>query len=205
MRLSPLLPVVLVDQTAGEGKEEGKRGKEDGKKGKQVVLGRMAAGIIAHPKNLIYVLSLEEVRAVFWGEIRQWPGAGGAAAPMYVFGPPHNDPIAQLFQEKLSKGGVKRSLAHTANADTAKIVLAVAQDPLAIGFVDSSQVSPEEKSVKRVGVSLPGKALPDADPLARTFVLEISPNASPTARDFAQFAASDRCASTLAQYSLTAP
>jgi len=46
------------------------------------------------------------------------------------------------------------------------------------------------------------RASPEEDPLARTFVLLVSPIASATAKDFAQFAASSHCAETLAQHSL---
>ena len=91
------------------------------------------------------------------------------------------------------------------SADTAAVVLAVAQDPAAIGFADASRLAPGEKSVKRVRVYLADRASPEGDPLARTFVLCVSPGATATAKDFAQFAASSRCAETLAQHSLTAP
>jgi hypothetical protein len=47
--------------------------------------------------------------------------------------------------------------------------------------------------------------LPEDYPLMRTFTLYVSPNASETAKDFAQFVASDRCAETLLKHNLLPP
>jgi ABC-type phosphate transport system substrate-binding protein len=106
-------------------------------------------------------------------------------------------------------------LKYNVESDTAKVVFEVAKDPFAIGFVDLSKLPPDEKSVKRVNVYLAGqaakKSVKDATgplddyPLARTFTLYISPNASQTAKDFAEFATSAHCAETLAQHNLIPP
>ena len=123
---------------------------------------------------------------------------------MHVYGLQHNDPISSLLNEKLGE------LKYKAEPDTAKVVLAVAKDPNAIGFVDLSQFSPDERSVKLVDVyegqgagregrgqdkslSADSQALISI-PLARTFTLYVSPNASQIAKEFADFAASPHCA-----------
>ena len=46
----------------------------------------------------------------------------------------------------------------TALPDTQKVIAEVAQDQNAIGFVDLSEMSPDEKSVKLVDVYLPGQS-----------------------------------------------
>ena len=213
-----------------------------------VVLGRIAVGVIVHPENPLESLTVDEARAIFGGHTKKWPAVRGAAPAMHVFGLKHTDPITQLLKEKLA--GLTR-LSFNAQPDNEKVILAVATDPAAIGFVDLSRLSPEEKSVKPVPVLLPGQSLPgpapptkekgspqgkkgntagkgqgasrphpgslqeenDAasagleipNPLSRTLTLYVSPSASQTAKEFADFLTSERCKETLARHNLLPP
>ena len=78
------------------------------------------------------------------------------------------------------------------------MVLSVANQPGAIGFVDLTQVSKHETTVKLVAILPPGakKAtvptpdkVPEGYPLARPVMLYLSPKASETAKDFFEFVA----------------
>ena len=205
-----------------------------------VELGRMAVGIIVHPKNMLNSLPLNELRGILCGEIRQWPGANGSADTMHVYGPHADDAVVQLLKEKIGD----MSLKYHVLPDNQKVILEIARDSAAIGFVDLSQLSPDEKSVKLVDVYLPGQpnqaktsakdanrakqgaegegqsspqsfahrltslaacGLPEDYPLVRTFTFYASPRASEAAKDFAQFVASDHCATTLIQHNLLPP
>ena len=205
-----------------------------------VELGRMAVGIIVHPKNMLNSLPLNELRGILCGEIRQWPGANGSADTMHVYGPHADDAVVQLLKEKIGD----MSLKYHVLPDNQKVILEIARDSAAIGFVDLSQLSPDEKSVKLVDVYLPGQpnqaktsakdanrakqgaegegqsspqsfahrltslaacGLPEDYPLVRTFPFYASPRASEAAKDFAQFVASDHCATTLIQHNLLPP
>ena len=199
---------------------------------KSILLGRMAVGIIVHPKNILNSLPLDELRGIYCREVTQWPAANGVAGAMHVYGLQHSDPITQLLKKKLS-GQLEKELKYKAESDTAKIVSDVAKDPYAIGFVDLSQLSPNEISVKLLDIYLPGQSkqprasttveggksekttsptphlsslavyrLPENYPLMRTLTLYISPQASETAKDFAQFVTSDRCGETLVKHRL---
>ena len=213
----------------------------------------MVVGIVVHPKNVLDAIPLDELRGILCGEITRWPGANGEAGAMHVYGLHSTDAIAQLFKEKVGEGAMK----WTAMPDTQKVIAEVARDENAIGFVDLSEMSPGEKSVKLVDVYLPGQSrrpdtrakettiakaeggnrkppktvsdkspaantptlapashhltslaayhLPDDYPLARTFTLCVSPKANQTAKDFAKFVASDRCAETLLKHNLLPP
>ena len=115
-------------------------------------------------------LPLDEARGIFCGEIKKWPAVRGAAAAMHVFGLEQRSPITQLLKEKLSQpalsalsgapaqrvaeraSGSRRPLRFTAQPDNEKVILAVARDPAAIGFVDMSRLPPKEKSVKLVRI-----------------------------------------------------
>ena len=172
---------------------------------KSIELGRMAVGIIVHPENPLESLPLDEAKSIFCGEIKKWPAVRGAAAAMHVFGLKHTNPTTQLLKEKLVERG--RSLKYSTQPDNEKVILAVARNPAAIGFVDLSQLPPNDKSVKLVPVcegTGKGKA-PTSNPLSRTLTLYVSPNASQTAKDFADFLTPEHCKGTIAQYNLLPP
>ena len=172
---------------------------------RSIELGRMAVAVIVHPENPLDSLPLDEAKSIFCGEVKKWPAVRGAAATMHVFGLKHTDSTAQLLKEKLVEHG--RSLKYNTQPDNEKVILAVARDPAAIGFVDMSQLPPNEKSVKLVPVcegTGKGKA-PTSNPLSRTLTLYVSPNASQTAKDFADFLTPEHCKETIAQYNLLPP
>ena len=190
----------------------------------RVELGQMAVGVIVHPENLLDSLPLDELRSIFTGEIKAWPGMKGAVATMHLVGLDPQSPLTLLFKEKLaatspstatsgdtSTGRSAADLAkYTVKNDTEQVILTVARDPSAIGFVDLSRVPKDEKSVKVIPVfarkdktaRMPKEI---QNPLTRTLLLYASPRASQTAKDFATFVSSADCAELLAQHGLVSP
>lgn len=194
---------------------------------RSIVLGRMAVGVIVHPKNVLDSLPLDELRGILCREITQWPAANGVAGTMRVHGLKHDDPITELLKEKLGETRGE-GLNYRVEPDTTSVVLAVAKNPFAIGIVDLSRLASDEKAVKLVNIYLPGRpaegqtstkdaksgkqaspstsagphVLSNDYPLARTFTLYVSSSASQIAKDFAEFAASPHCAETLVQHHL---
>jgi hypothetical protein len=224
--------LLLVDKGSVQGPVVGPNQTSPGPK--PIELGRMEAGIIVHPENPLPSLPLEEVRSIFCGETKKWPAVRGAAAAMHVFGLKRGDPITRLLKEKLFEDEGRKSLKYTAQPDNEKVILAVARDPAAIGFVDLSQLPPKEKSVKLVPVfegtiagsegpkrnaphpdplptnlrSVPGEGAVGAsppNPLSRTLTLYVSPKAGQAAKDFAAFLTSEHCKETIARHNLLPP
>ena len=76
--------------------------------------------------------------------------------------------------------------------DTAEVILSVARDPAAIGFVDLSQMPKDDGSFKLVGLAMDDKQvltpsignLPENYPLAQAYTLYLSPKAGEAAKDF---------------------
>ena len=170
---------------------------------RSIELGRMAVGIIVHPENPLESLPMDEAKSIFCGEVKKWPAVRGAAAAMHVFGLKHTDSTTQLLKEKLVERG--RSLKYNTQPDNEKVILAVARDPAAIGFVDMSQLPPNDKSVKLVPVFEGKSKSQTPNPLSRTLTLYVSPNASQTAKDFADFLTPEHCKEVIAQYNLLPP
>ncbi len=202
----------------------------------------MAVGVIVHAENPLESLPLDEARSIFCGEVKKWPPVRGVAAPMHVLGLPQTSPITQLLREKLaltpalsqgergagtvtpklSQGervtAAPKALRFTAQADSEKVLLAVARDPAAIGFVDLGRLPAKEKSVKLVRIvsqasgkqgghaaAISADGLPEDYPLARTLTLSVSPSASRTAIDFAEFLTREHCKETIARHNLLPP
>ena len=193
-----------------------------------IELGRMTVGVIVHAENPLESLPLDEARSIFCGEVKKWPPVRGVAAPMHVLGLPQTSPITQLLREKLaltpalSQGervtAAPKALRFTAQADSEKVLLAVARDSAAIGFVDIGRLPAKEKSVKLVQIltqasgkhgahaaALSADALPEDYPLARTLTLSVSPSASRMAIDFAEFLTREHCKETIAKHNLLPP
>lgn len=205
-------------------------GRQSGQSPPQSVeLGLLAVGVIVHPENPLESLPLDEVQGIFRGVIKKWPAVRGAAPAINVVGLNRRDPITQLLKEKLIEGERGKSLRYKAKANNQKVILAVARDPAAIGFVDLSQLSPHEKSVKLVPVhasgagfqpgsagrprraaflapdappSLAAFSLPENYPLVSLHTLHVSPKAGEAAREFAKYVAPGQCAELLAKHHL---
>ncbi len=187
---------------------------------KSVELGRMAVGVVVHPENPLDSLPIDEARDIFTGKIKKWPAVRGAAPVMHVFGLKQSDSIAQLLKEKLAltpgpspneARGVEKPLHYVNQPSSEKVILAVARDPAAIGFVDLSQLPENEKSVKRVKVTV-GQKDPrstniwyDDNPLARVLTLYVSSKASQTAKDFAEFLTLEHCKEIISKHNLLPP
>lgn len=199
---------------------------------KSLPLGRRAVAIIVHPDNPLKSLPVDQVRDILSGQIKKWPYLDGPSATIRLYGLPAQDPTTQLLRERLAEaalaetlrasglpadtttlGSVARAsarqvpLQYTAKADSAKVMAAVACEPGALGFVDRSQLAPNEKSVRLVPVthSVKAEVAGDEEPLGRTLWLHVGPNASQEAQDFAAFLTPSRTAETLAQHGLLPP
>lgn len=119
-----------------------------------VMVGRMTVGIIVHRNSLLDALPLDELRSILCGEISEWPGAQGSARTIHVYGPYATEPITLLLQQRIGRSSLK----YAPLPDHRSVILKVARDPAAIGFVDLSQLSPNVKGVKLLSVYQPSQS-----------------------------------------------
>jgi ABC-type phosphate transport system substrate-binding protein len=211
-----------------------KRGVDGKAKPQSMELGRMAVAIVVHPENHVASLPVDEVQGILGGQIKTWPEAHGPGTAMHVYGLPAQDPTTLLLRERLAEAALTRTLAANgqeasaasldnaiqeaarhvalkvvAKADTAKVVAAVASDRAAIGFVDRSQLTAVEKSVRIVpvddGKHGEGKEAGSVGTLEQAVWLHVSAQASPVAKEFGAFVASRHCQATLAEHRLLVP
>jgi phosphate transport system substrate-binding protein len=162
--------------------------------GREIVLALDGLAIIVHPDSPLAALSKEQVRGVFAGELRDWsqlaPGLRGAIR-LHA-----RDDRSGTFDsfKTLVLGGSALSPAAKRYESTAELARAVAEDPLAIGFVGLVGV----RGVRALAISDGGAPLlPSIEdvavedyPLSRRLYLYLPADASPLAQRFAAFAVS---------------
>jgi len=89
--------------------------------------------VIVNEKNPVGTLSVEEIGAIYRGEIKNWSAVGGANAKINLFGRQSNSGTYVFFMESVLKGDYSPEMRNMGgNAD---IVEAVKSDVTGIGYV----------------------------------------------------------------------
>ncbi len=182
--------LLVADDTLELGEEQ--EPQAEGKGIERIELGRLEVGIVVHPENVLEWLEPHDVRDILSGAVQRWPAAHGPGTRIYAFGLGSTHPATQLLREKL---GRQTPLDYRAQADSQRVILSVARDPAAIGFIDVSRLPAHEKSVRLVPVRVrkeAGGPLGDESPLWRAMILYVSPAASDMANQFAAFLTSGK-------------
>jgi len=92
-----------------------------------------ALSVLLHPSNPVRDLSLEQLRAMFTGEVRDWGEVGGVGGPIAVLIRPPASGTHRFFRDHVLLGAGYRPDASVL-ATTTEIVAAVAADPHAVGY-----------------------------------------------------------------------
>jgi len=172
------------------------------------LLAGRAVAIVTNPANKLDSLTLDQVRAIFSGEVREWNLLAAGTGVIHCLCLPGNDPNSQVFSKEALP--FERLGAVTAKKDTAEVLKAVSMDANAIGFVDWSALPEKGQIVKVLAIGPKGKAVaptPEAIrtamyPLSSRLYLYVHPKASDTSKEFAAFLASDACSETFRRYNL---
>jgi ABC-type phosphate transport system substrate-binding protein len=70
-------------------------------KPKHYLLGHVGLGIVVNPQTAVSSLSLDELRQIGSGKIRNWPAARGAGLAIHGFGLPPDAPLMRIYQRWL--------------------------------------------------------------------------------------------------------
>lgn len=92
-----------------------------------------ALSVYVHPDNPVTDLSLDQLRAIFSGEVTSWSELGGPSSPIHVLIRPPTSGTHRFFQDHVLGGA-----AYTPDAQvlptTAAITARIHDDPQAIGY-----------------------------------------------------------------------
>ena len=151
--------------------------------------------VLVHPGNPLSGLTLDQLRAVFTGAVRNWSALGGTDLPISVYRRDDASGTLDTFRSLALGGGAVATGAQVADTGI-DMADAVASDPGGIGFAGLADV----RNAKPLAVRLPcGLTLQptafqvrtEEYPLSRRLLFYSPAEKRPVVRAFIQFAASD--------------
>jgi len=89
--------------------------------------------VYVHEENSVKQLSLDQLKGIFTGKIRNWKEVGGADLPITVYSRENSSGTYEFFKEHVLKG-LDFVASAQAMAGTAALLQGVANDPKAIGY-----------------------------------------------------------------------
>ncbi len=130
--------------------------------------------VVVHPSNPLRVFSMEDLAAIFTGEVTSWQELGGADKQIQPVIPLPGDEVRIRF-ENLVLGGSPPSPAAQLGPTPLAVSMIVAGDPGAIDYLPFSQVTEEVRPIRVDGI-LPGSStIQDGRYPLRLEILALSP------------------------------
>jgi phosphate transport system substrate-binding protein len=158
----------------------------DAKSLKSVVVARDGVAVVVNPANKIEGLTMEQIRSIFSGKIRNWKDVGGVDHPIAVVsreaGSGTRSSFEQIIGEKNLAGD---ALIQNANGTVRETV---AKDANSIGYVSHGLVSERIKAVKVDGAPCTEEAIEAGSyKLVRPIFLLAKADASPACNAFLEY------------------
>ena len=158
---------------------------------KETILAIDGIAIIVHPGNAVADLTVEQISAIFKGEITNWSEVGGNDGEIVLIGREENSGTRDGFESITdTEGACKYRQELTSNG---AVLAAVAENPNAIGYVSLSSVKNTVKAISVNGVAPSEATIKDGSyAVQRPFVLVTKKGValSETAQAFFNFATS---------------
>jgi len=163
--------------------------------GSEYVIALDGVAVIVHPTNPLRLLSIEQIRGLFSGQVTDWKQVGGTAGPVHRLARDEKSGTFDTFKS-LVMGKDKLAADTRRLEDSAELSDAVAADPQAIGFIGLPYVRQAKALAVADGsaAALRPTRLTIATEdyaLARRLFVYVPQQATALARRFADFAISD--------------
>jgi len=158
------------------------------------LIGAEAIAVIVHPGNPLKALRLEQLAAIFSGEVNDWSALGGSLGPIGLRLPDERSGLPETFQAQ-ALGGRRLSANAERIGSSQALAARVAEEPGAIGIVGQAYIDRAkalELLVCHTSVAPTSFALKVEDyPLVRRLYLYARPQERPAVlQDFLAFVAS---------------
>ena len=129
-----------------------KASEKEGNTLKEFVVGKDGIALVVHPSNTVSDLSLEQVKAIYQGEITNWKEVGGADSEIVLIGRDSSSGTREFFTEfVLNKEDAAKEMQEL-NSNGA-VAQAVSITPGAIGYVSLEYVDDSLKAFSIGGVA----------------------------------------------------
>ena len=126
---------------------------------------------VVSPKNAVASLTMEQLRDLFAGKIKNWKELGGADAPVVVVGRDSSSGTFESWQE-LVMGKTRVSQRALLQSSSGCVVQAVAGNPNAIGYIGVGYLDSQIKGLVVNGVQPGAKTAQDGTwPISRELYL----------------------------------
>ena len=136
----------------------------------ETILAYDGIAVIVNPENTVEDLTLEQIAAIYTGEITNWSELGGADAEIVVIGREAGSGTRGGFEELLEV--VDACQYRQELSSTGDVITTVAQNPGAIGYASLASVKDTVKALKVAGVTPSEETVKDGTyAIQRPFVL----------------------------------
>lgn len=129
-----------------------KASEKEGADLREFVVGKDGIALVGHPSNTVSDLSLEQVKAIYQGEISNWKEVGGADMQIVLIGRDSSSGTREFFTEFVLKKEDAAKEMQELNSNGA-VAQAVSQTPGAIGYVSLEYVDDSLKAFSIGGVA----------------------------------------------------
>ena len=148
--------VKVADSSRRIKDEELLLGEQKGLSIKEFIIARDMLSVIVHVENPVRELTIEDVSAIYRGEIRNWNELGGPDAPISLYGRQSTSGTYVFFMEEVVQGEYSPNMRNMEGNQA--ILEAARQDRNAIGYVGLGYLVDQEGNVAEgVGVVAVGK------------------------------------------------
>ncbi len=111
------------------------------------IVAKDGIAVVVHPDNPVNVLSLEELKKIYTGEITSWKEVGGLSKPIVVISRDFASGTFEVFK-KLVLGGAKVKDRALMLASNKAVATTVTTTPDAIGYIGLGYLSDNVKALK---------------------------------------------------------
>lgn len=170
----------------------------------EIIIARDGLAVVVHPSNPVEDLTLDEVRNIFSGSVRNWQLLGGPARTITVVTREEGSGTRGAFQEMVMKQDriFKGAITQDSNGTVREIV---AHDPFSIGFISLGLVNEQVKALSLDGVKPSEDRIQDGSyRLVRPFLFLTRSPAEGIAKEFIDFVLSSQGQELIRQEGLIA-
>ena len=126
----------------------------------ETILAYDGIAVIVNPENTVEDLTLEQIAAIYTGEVTNWSAVGGADAEIVLIGREAGSGTRGGFEEIVDVEDACKYRQELSS--TGDVIATVAQNPGAIGYASLASVKDTVKAVKVAGVTPSEATVKDA-------------------------------------------
>lgn len=151
-----------------------------------VVIARDGIAVVVHPDNIVTGLTLEEIRAIFAGEITSWEAIGGVGDIVVVMREEGSGTRGAFEEIVMNKIEVTKD--SIVQGSTGAVMSTVAGEPNAIGYISLSNANVTVSVLDVDGAEATNDNIFNGNyPIARPFIICTKGEASGLTKEFIDF------------------